>query len=91
MTYLTGLAEAWEIHDLCRTDYLPEYPKEVDHHELMRCEGFEDAKTYMRGELDEPEYPDDLDYMTGWNNGLDNFFINQELFGETVDNSLVKS
>lgn len=91
MTYLTGLAEAWEIHELCRTDYLPEYPEEVDHHELMRCEGFEDAKSYMRGELGEPEYPDDLDYMTGWNNGLDNFFINQELFGETVDNSLVKS
>lgn len=95
MTYIS-MTEAWEIDDLCRhypSDYdcLPDYPEEVSHSELMKAQGFEDAKSYMKGELDNPEHSDDIDYMIGWNEGLDNFFINQELFGERLDNSLEKS
>lgn len=95
MTYIS-MAEAWEIPSLCRhypSDYdcLPDFPEEVNYSEWMKTEGFEDAKSYMKGGVDSPTYPEDTDYMIGWNSGLDNFFTNQELFGEKLDNSLVKS
>ena len=91
MSYqLAGMQEA-QAMEFSATDYscLPEFPEEVSDDELHYCNGVDDAKSYMQGLIDRQQCCNSH-YMRGWKNEMDNYFINEELFGKMLDNSLAK-
>lgn len=93
---MTSMSEAWGMRELSHSNYphdldldyysyiLPDYPDILWEDELMKANGVADAEKWMRGELEEPLYPEDADYMIGWRKGIENFQIQEEIFGDLL-------
>lgn len=81
MSYqLAGMIEAQALDFPSAIDYsevescLPEFPNSVSEDELDYCNGVDDAKSFMNGQIDKPQNLYSAHYMAGWNWGLTNFF-----------------
>lgn len=77
MSYqLAGMQEAQALEFPSALDYscLPEFPNSVSEDELDYCNGVDDVKSFMNGQIDKPQNLYSAHYMAGWNWGLTNFF-----------------
>jgi hypothetical protein len=54
--------------------YLPDFPNVVTEDELDYCNGVDDAKSFMNGQIDKPQRIHSAHYMAGWNWQLTYFF-----------------
>ena len=76
MSYqLAGIQEA-QAMEFPATDYscIPEFPNSVSDEEIEYCNGVDDAKSFMNGQIDKPQNPSSSHYMSGWNWELVNYF-----------------
>jgi hypothetical protein len=68
MSYqLAGMQEA-QAMEFPAVDYscLPEFPDEVSDNELAYCNGVDDFKSFMAGQIDSPQRIHNHYYMAGW-------------------------
>ena len=76
MSYqLAGMQEA-QAMEFPATDYscLPEFPGSVTDEELDYVNGCDDFKSFMAGQIDQPQRIHNHHYMAGWNWEMNHFF-----------------